>query len=101
MQTNIYVYSLQEIFDRRDLDLSGGINLVEFTLAMHARAQKAKVRGQEIAPYREAFRLFDTKNKGYITADEAHPVLYHELGTYKNPILYFCLIYFCILILDF
>ena len=47
---------------------------------MHARAQKAKVRGQQIAPYREAFRMFDTKNKGYVTADEAYPILYHELG---------------------
>ena len=24
--------------------------------------------------------MFDTKNKGYVTADEAYPILYHELG---------------------
>ena len=57
---------------------------------MHARGQKAKVRGQQMAPYREAFRMFDTKNKGYIGADEAYPILYHELGEKTSKLKVVC-----------
>ena len=77
---NVLLAVFQEIFNRTDLDLSGGISFAEFIVAMHARAQRAKVRGQQIAPYRESFRLFDTQNRGYVTADDAYPILYHELG---------------------
>ena len=37
-----------------------------------------------LAPYREKFRLFDWKNRGYITSDEAYPILKRELGFDEN-----------------
>ena len=37
-----------------------------------------------LAPYREKFRFFDLKNLGYITSDEAYPVLKRELGFDEN-----------------
>ena len=35
-------FSLQEIFDRRDIDQSGSISFEEFVIAMHNRKQQAK-----------------------------------------------------------
>ena len=37
-----------------------------------------------MAPLREQFRLYDTKQRGYITTDEAYPVLSRELGFDEN-----------------
>jgi len=67
---------LMEIFGKRDLDDSGGINFEEFVVAM----MEKKKRNAANAPLREKFLVFDTKKKGYITSDEAFPILEKELG---------------------
>lgn len=46
-----------------------------FTYAFIARS---------MAPLREKFRLYDTKQRGYITTEEAYPVLLRELGFDEN-----------------
>lgn len=52
---------------------------------MKERAGMFRKEGEnDFAPYREAFKMYDTKRKGYITGDEAYPVLYHELGIHIN-----------------
>ena len=33
-----------------------------------------------LAPYREKFRIYDWKSRGYVTSEEAYPILKKELG---------------------
>jgi Ca2+-binding EF-hand superfamily protein len=66
-----------EIFGRSSLeDESVSIGFEEFVIALHKRKLKAK----EWAPYRESFMKYDVKRKGYITAEDAYPILAKELG---------------------
>lgn len=71
---------IYEIFDRTDLEESGNITFEDFVLAMYKRKQEAK----KWAPYREKFWEYDTKNQGYITSDEAYPILHKDLGFDMN-----------------
>jgi len=71
---------LQDIFGKRDLDESGAITFDEFVIAMIERAKM----NQAIAPIKEQFRVYDYRGRGYITADEAYPILSRELGFDMN-----------------
>jgi len=70
------IHELGEIFGKRDLNDDGGITFDEFVVAMMDRARQ----NQLLAPLRETFRAWDVKSKGYITSDEALPILERELG---------------------
>jgi len=73
---NLSKDAIMEIFGRKDIDDTGGITFVEFVVAMRRRAGKNQATGD----IRGKFRQYDVKNRGYITADEAFPVLERELG---------------------
>ena len=47
---------------------------------MKNRAGTLKKEGEQFGKYRDAFRMYDTKHRGYVTADEAIPILRYELG---------------------
>ena len=70
----------QSLFDKSDLDHSGGITFEEFVVGMKKRAGTMKRQGEQFGQYKEAFKMYDVKEKGYITADEAIPILKYELG---------------------
>eukprot|EP00918_Siedleckia_nematoides_P074514 GHVU01162809.1.p1 GENE.GHVU01162809.1~~GHVU01162809.1.p1 ORF type:complete len:273 (-),score=42.03 GHVU01162809.1:3325-4086(-) len=67
---------IKEIFNKPELDESAGINFDEFVVAMKSRAQK----NAAVASLREKWRIFDTRQRGFITTDEAYPILHRELG---------------------
>lgn len=79
--SRVFGYSLSrqeilDIFGRPDLDDSGGITFDEFVIAMRKRAGLYQASGD----VRAKFQVYDKKKRGYITADEAFPILERELG---------------------
>jgi calmodulin len=71
---------LCEIFGKSDIDDSGTITFDEFVKALWDRANKSKA----IGPVRQKFRQYDRYGKGFITSDEAYPILRDELGFDMN-----------------
>eukprot|EP00914_Ancora_sagittata_P030663 GHVO01061590.1.p1 GENE.GHVO01061590.1~~GHVO01061590.1.p1 ORF type:complete len:170 (-),score=28.67 GHVO01061590.1:221-730(-) len=69
-----------EIFGKTDTDDSGGITYEEFVVAMVKRTKKQK----QLEPVKEKMKLYDKKGRGYITADDAIPVLKRVLGFDEN-----------------
>jgi len=67
---------LVEIFGKTDTDDSGGITFDEFVIAMVKRSRKAK----DLEPVKQKLKIYDKRNRGYITSDEAFPVLKKLLG---------------------
>jgi Ca2+-binding EF-hand superfamily protein len=58
------------------LDDNNGIMFDEFVVAMRRRAGKHK----DVGDVRAKFREYDKRRRGYITSDEALPILQRELG---------------------
>jgi len=73
---NLSREEILDIFGRRDLDESGGITFDEFVVAMRNRSGQY----QNVNNVRAKFNMYDRKKRGYITADEAFPILQKELG---------------------
>jgi len=73
---NLSREEILDIFGRKDLDESGGISFDEFVVAMRNRSGQY----QGVNNVRAKFNLYDRKKRGYITADDAFPILQKELG---------------------
>lgn len=67
-----------DLFGKRDVDESGEITFNEFIIAMRSRS--AGNRQVNLGHFKEVFKLYDMKKRGYVTADEAYPILHKELG---------------------
>jgi Ca2+-binding EF-hand superfamily protein len=65
-----------EMFGRTDLDDNSGILFDEFVVAMKRRAGTHR----DVGDVRGKFREYDKKKRGYITTDEALPILKRDLG---------------------
>lgn len=73
---NLTKEEILDIFGRRDIDDSGGITFDEFVVAMRNRAGQHK----NVDNVRAKFNVYDRKRRGYVTADDAYPILEKELG---------------------
>jgi len=73
---NLSREEILDIFGRRDLDESGGITFDEFVVAMRNRSGQY----QNVNNVRAKFNMYDRKKRGYVTVDDAFPILEKELG---------------------
>lgn len=66
------VQELEEMMKEIDTDGSGAIDFSEF---LHIMASTTKDRDEDEEQLREAFQMFDTNNKGYISAKELETIM--------------------------